>query len=336
MWKNLSLVIFALLLALGIGEVLVAVTGVAPEVAVISVGRYRFSANPSIGYEPVPHYEGSGRTTWFMTFNDRSNNLGFRDRDHDVRRIEDTRRILILGDSVTMGIGIKSPEEIYSSVLERELRAAGKNVEVLNFGVAGYNTQQEVAMLIEKGLVFDPDIVVLQYCLNDREEVNGGVLRKLRRTEKHATGTESNLLVPVLNRSALYRFLHHHVLAEASRLRRDESLERLGEDTVEESFALLARTARKEDIEVLVVVFPFFMRGGEVKPEAADAEEHRTIAGYSAANGLRHLDLASVFRECAAAAPGEPVASDRIHPTPRGHACAATAIAECLLKDGLL
>ena len=50
------------------------------------------------------------------------------------------------------------------------------NTEVLNFGVSGYNTQQEVETLREKGLRYSPDLVVLAVCVNDALSHAGGIL----------------------------------------------------------------------------------------------------------------------------------------------------------------
>ena len=40
-------------------------------------------------------------------------------------------------------------------------------LEVLNFGVPGYDTLQEVSLLEIRGLEYHPDLVVVGYCLND-------------------------------------------------------------------------------------------------------------------------------------------------------------------------
>jgi hypothetical protein len=59
-------------------------------------------------------------------------------------------------------------------VLERRLNdpppAGVTGVEVINLGVSGYDTRQEVEFLRVKGLEFDFDLVLVAYCLNDTEE----------------------------------------------------------------------------------------------------------------------------------------------------------------------
>jgi acyl-CoA thioesterase-1 len=46
-------------------------------------------------------------------------------------------RVVCLGDSLTAGYGLPSPEEAYPALLERKLADAGYHVEVINAGVSG-------------------------------------------------------------------------------------------------------------------------------------------------------------------------------------------------------
>jgi len=48
----------------------------------------------------------------------------------------------------------------------------GKKIKVLNFGVPGYNMAQELEVLRAKALRFKPDLVILQYCINDEHISN--------------------------------------------------------------------------------------------------------------------------------------------------------------------
>lgn len=54
MRAKIALAFGALVVALLVAECAVRVAKLAPEVAVLDLGRYRLSANPAIGYEPVP------------------------------------------------------------------------------------------------------------------------------------------------------------------------------------------------------------------------------------------------------------------------------------------
>jgi len=96
------------------------------------------------------------------------NSDGFRDREFSIEKPNNTFRIICLGDSFTFGQGVELNES-YPKVLERKLNSLNNGVkyEVLNFGVPGYNTWQEVEMLDVKGLKYSPDMVIFGYVHND-------------------------------------------------------------------------------------------------------------------------------------------------------------------------
>jgi hypothetical protein len=91
----------------------------------------------------------------------RHNHLGLRD-DEEVSG-EGRRRIVVLGDSLVWG-DLLSLEE----TLPVQLAAAlGDDSEVLNLGVSGYATWQELGWYRRLGRALKPDVVVVVYCLND-------------------------------------------------------------------------------------------------------------------------------------------------------------------------
>jgi lysophospholipase L1-like esterase len=97
------------------------------------------------------------------------NSLGLRNRELEPKK-PGTRRILFLGDSLIWS-GETSSGELYTAVLEHRLnsRSGGRNVpvEVINAGVPGYTTYQELEFLKIYGLDMKPDLVVLGFVFND-------------------------------------------------------------------------------------------------------------------------------------------------------------------------
>ncbi len=89
--KKLVFSLVSLCFALGLGEVTIRALSLAPEVFLVREGRFRLAENPLIGYEMVPDYasEVSGP---MHDFAGRSNNLGFRDRDHQMTKPDTDRR----------------------------------------------------------------------------------------------------------------------------------------------------------------------------------------------------------------------------------------------------
>ena len=96
-----------------------------------------------------------------------TNRLGFRERDFDVRKPPATYRIAIIGDSLAYGQGIPQADR-FGEQIERHLNGLRRGpYEVLNFGVPGAETQDEVALLANTILAIQPDFILLQWYTND-------------------------------------------------------------------------------------------------------------------------------------------------------------------------
>jgi hypothetical protein len=102
------------------------------------------------------------------------NSFGMRDENFDIDSIKDRYRIAVIGDSHTYSTNVKNIAETFPAQLEKYLNqhAEQRMVKVLNFGVPGYNTAQELEVLKAKALIFEPRMVILQYCINDTHICN--------------------------------------------------------------------------------------------------------------------------------------------------------------------
>ncbi len=121
-----------------------------------------YQLDPELGWVPRPLVEGShigkrGATSTFST-----NSLGLRDAEHPLDRVENTRRIVVVGDSFTWGFGVNDGE-LFPDVLEELL----PRTEVVNLGVTAYALPQEVAYFKRLGVRFDPDILIVALTQND-------------------------------------------------------------------------------------------------------------------------------------------------------------------------
>ncbi|HVS03013.1 MAG TPA: SGNH/GDSL hydrolase family protein [Thermoanaerobaculia bacterium] len=96
----------------------------------------------------------------------RVNSAGMRDREHAREKPPGTLRIAVLGDSFTEALQVPR-DATFWAVLERELgrclAPSGRTVEVLNFGVSGYGTAQELLTLRHRVWEFRPDLVLLAF-----------------------------------------------------------------------------------------------------------------------------------------------------------------------------
>ncbi|HEV7498838.1 MAG TPA: GDSL-type esterase/lipase family protein, partial [Vicinamibacteria bacterium] len=122
------------------------------------------------------------------------NQDGMRDREHALAKPAGVRRVMILGDSVTLGYGLR-PEEAFPQVLQDVLDARGLEAEVFNVAFSGWSTRQERIAYERIGRKYRPDDVVVAVCLNDIPEIHNNLTRPPR------------LLQALHRRSALVRRL---------------------------------------------------------------------------------------------------------------------------------
>lgn len=180
-WRaRLLLMAGATVFALLTGELLIRVTGLAPEVKPLWLSRenaddlvYKRSQNPILGFELKAGYRNDNADLSVSLPS--TNAHGQRDIERTLEKPEGHRRILMLGDSVVEGHGLAKMDDTLSQQLE-QLYPDG-TTEVLNFGVSGYCTRAEVELLEVKGLSFDPDIVLLVFTENDFQNFNPEALQ---------------------------------------------------------------------------------------------------------------------------------------------------------------
>jgi hypothetical protein len=84
------------------------------------------------------------------------------------------RRILLLGDSFVWGDGLIESDTI-SQQLQRRLDVARPGYRVINAGIPGYDTQDELRQLRRLAPVYEPDTVVLFFFTNDVVASTGNI-----------------------------------------------------------------------------------------------------------------------------------------------------------------
>jgi hypothetical protein len=109
------------------------------------------------------------------------NSDGLRDREHDKWKPPGTFRIAVLGDSWAEAFQVPM-EKAFWAVLEKKLRECeslrGRKLEVINFGVSGYGTAQELMTLRSHVWGYSPDLVVLAFNGANDVSDNSRALRK--------------------------------------------------------------------------------------------------------------------------------------------------------------
>jgi len=102
----------------------------------------------------------------------RVNRLGLRD-DEVGPKPADERRIIALGDSLVYGQGVPDDATLPAQLEQRlntDAAPGHTTVRVINAGVRGYSTVQELELLKEIAPAVEPDVVVLFWYWNDLKE----------------------------------------------------------------------------------------------------------------------------------------------------------------------
>ena len=123
--------------------------------------------NDNLILELVP-----SKTTEFNGTRMSTNRWGMRDRDYEITRPPDTYRIALTGPSFVMGLGVADTEG-FEWLLEDRLNQENDGdqyarYEILNFAVPGYSALQNLMVLEQKGLSFQPN--ALFFVAHQREE----------------------------------------------------------------------------------------------------------------------------------------------------------------------
>jgi hypothetical protein len=138
-----------------------------------------YQPDESRGYALRPNMEGWYRKEGSAYI--RINSDGLRDREHPNRKAPNTIRIAVIGDSYPEALPVPM-EDAFWSILGAKLEQCGafggKKIEVINFGVSGYGTAQELITLREHVWDYSPDIVLLAVTTNNDISDNVRLLKK--------------------------------------------------------------------------------------------------------------------------------------------------------------
>jgi lysophospholipase L1-like esterase len=132
--------------------------------------------DPAIGtrFHPSQSREIFGPRMVFLS-HARINAQGFRGADFDAPEVRRERRIACLGDSFTFGWGVEDKESFPERLQARLEEGPTRGVwQVLNCGLPGYNTWQQLRLYERAIRPEQPDIVVIGWYLNDLDPYSIG------------------------------------------------------------------------------------------------------------------------------------------------------------------
>lgn len=295
-----------------------------------------------------------------------------RHKGYSLEKPPKTFRIVVLGDSFAFGQGVKR-DETFPKQLELMFNKVNAEIkfEVINLGFCGLNTVGEVEILVQRGvnpetwrpdekyrgLGYKPDLVLLEYTLNDSAR-NWRTVWQIKqyddkyRTGEHITRINSgpySLPIPAFidkfltKNSRFYLFFlnrYNQFLArlggrEAGKSAVTATLGRYKEDYTgwgyaKQALAEMASVARQNGLPIVIAVYPEIVDFNDYPFK----DVHSKILNIAGSLGFHTIDLFPSFEGLEAkslmATPYDG------HPNAKAHAIAAKAIFEYLIKEGLV
>ena len=271
----------------------------------------------------------------------RTNSKGWVDEEHDYAKEPGVYRVVMLGDSVLEGYGVR-PADTFGEQLERRLNEAkSRRFEAIRLAMGALNTEQEAHLLEVEGMKYDPDLVVVGFVLNDsgggfsvKQELASQKKPTLRRRVKEAIKSSAIFLQSyrAIERLAWRMQFKFGVTDSQDKIIRDNYYDRVYSQAknwrrVQGGFEKIASLCGPRGIPVVVVIFPVFHELQEYRWRAI----HERVRNAAADQGFLVLDLLPVYQPEGA----KDVRigwGDYIHPNERGHQLAGDALYDFLAE----
>ena len=294
-----------------------------------------------------------------------TNSFGFRDAEIGEKGERDYR-ILVLGDSITLGDYAKA-DETYPAVIQRLLGEPsspvldGRNVRVINAGVGAIDLQNEFAILMEAGLLVEPDVVLVGLYLNDAYHSQVLKLTRLSPTLSWSHFLRvASMWLDVFRDQYVYegaglrdedavererkRFLDAHSAAEGDWHTSREAFDAMiadqmgdwgyawSEDYWQKALPILGlmkQVGNERGFQVAVMLFPVSY---QVHTDLIVDEPQQSFERHMTELGLAHLDLLPLLRE-KYERDGVNVFYDHCHYRPDGYEYLSGFAADFLLNE---
>ena len=238
-------------------------------------------------------------------------------------------RILVIGDSITWGQGVRDERALFSQLLLDRIRADVPEAEMAVLAKPGRNMDGHLAQIRKWGSAVDPDVIVYQWYINDMELDKPGHSAAARPWRKF-------FLYPLLMQHSYFWVVLDYYVDLLGPSGGRTYVEYIEEDFAEDTeawqafrstFQSWAAEAKALTSNVLIVLFPHPSGSSEIVFQ----DFHDRMTRLADDEGILVLDLAATFVE---EQKGDFTAfrATRFdnHPNARAHAVAFNEIYETL------
>jgi len=323
-------------------------------------------------YGLATHYPGITRYLSQYGHEVSFNSAGMRDREHVTKKPTGVFRILLLGDSFMEALQVPF-EASLPSLLERRLeQETGKRVEVINAGVSGWGTDDELRYLTMYGLKYQPDLVVVAMTLHndisdnlrkDWHTTQGGALVDQTRVpmsfmQYKVVGLKAFISTRFQTYQLWRRVRHGGAIRQAGRLLNSHVVQLFSEptpDRIASAFAftglLMERMKAVTNVQggrIALVLLPlrvqlsdssfaaFVQAAGSTADQMPTGKPQRVVTEMAGRLRIPVIDLLPDFRAWTADSTGPLYLEWDGHWNEAGHKLAAGAVAKGLIEAGVM
>jgi lysophospholipase L1-like esterase len=345
--RKLGVMLLSFLAACVLGEVVMRALDLGPPPQPKERGKlYQKSANPILNYEPKPGGElvqtiqrsrGAEAVEIKSTFNEH----GVRGAVYPKKKGEQVYRIACVGDSFTFGMGV-AEEGTWPAQLQRSLDhfEPERDIEVWNFGIAGYDGLQEYEDLRTRVMTFEPDLILIAYYINDAVTSGTEISKSSylnRRLRVLLNPNAGNWISTLRNYSVLADSIADTIFRKVGMTEYTRRYTEVYEENSEgwqelqESLIEVRDVAHMKHARLAMVLYPQLVPLGD---GLASDRALAVVDAFCRENGIRTFDLQPTFL-------GKPLQSLWVHPydqhpTAQGHQMAGIAIAQYVIDAGFL
>jgi hypothetical protein len=227
---------------------------------------------------------------WFAKYWKPVNSMGFRDIEPNGKNPV----ILFVGNSFTAGHGLKSVDDRFSNIVEKELNKKGKKYNAVNMGINGGKTRSEY--LAMRGFLYmtriKPDVIIFQYSWNDIEEVAmaNGLRYKIHPPVNEflkAIGSGSYLLNYIF-----WSFPRNYITEPYTDFLNQAYRNDVILSEHKNNLGLFIDYTRNNSIRLIVIVFPFLYDVG-----TSDSFHVNNIINYFESNNINVIDVSRLIKD---------------------------------------
>ncbi len=135
----------------------------------VEMWKYSKELKTAVKNVKINHIHKKNKSAILQNVEIKINSLGMRGDEEDIQNWQSSDlKILFMGSSIMLGWGVKE-KFVLNNIVEDLAKKNDKSWATLNSGIGNYNTQRYVNNYLENNKNLNPDIIIVQYFINDAE-----------------------------------------------------------------------------------------------------------------------------------------------------------------------